>query len=822
MNLGHIAFRRDQYPAAEAYYRAAYGRLLKSGDPALIAGLESGLADVLTLRQQFSAARELYEQALGRAETASLTVVQAETECNLGNLALAQGSYAQALTYLERSRRRYIALEMPHESAYADFELAEAYLELNMLPEAAAIFARVTPVFAELGMRAEHAWALAQHGQTALLLGDQAVAQRRFATAQQLFAEEDNAVRAALVTLFDAQLHYQEQDYATAAAIAGRARAVFSAAGNRRRNLFAAWLQGEALRAADDPDAAQPLLLNTLAAAEESNSLNIAQRCITSLGLLAATQGHDNAEALLLQAVDLIENIRAPLPAEEFRTAFIADKLSPFSELVRVCLNAGRVTEAFHYVERARSRALVEMLGGAPQTFTRPRDDFEAKIFVQLDTLRQELNWHYQRISRLLESDSQDSTAAQQLQVAAQEREAQILGLTRQLQQHGGQESVAGNDLDLAQLQRALGTETALVEYYSLNDELFAFIVTADGVHLARQLASQHEIDTLTERLRFQTDALRRGIGRNLEHMPALLRRTQHYLARLYDALLRPLEDLVGTRRLMIVPHRALHYVPFHALFDGSSYVIQRQEVCTIPSAAVLLHCLQRPLAGHAHPLFLGVPDARAPRVRDEIQAIAPLWPERTVLLDGEATLAALEQLAPSASVVHLACHGHFRSDSPLFSSLRLADGWLTTRDAYGLDLNCDLVVLSACETGVGALAPGDELIGLARGFFAAGAPSLLVSLWTVDDTTTAELMYTFYQLLRAGERPAAALRQAQCALLQQHPPPPSSGAPLRLDGSLVNLHFLRIFCALAVLCMIRAHGDPGAFCTTLFVLCTL
>jgi CHAT domain-containing protein len=118
---------------------------------------------------------------------------------------------------------------------------------------------------------------------------------------------------------------------------------------------------------------------------------------------------------------------------------------------------------------------------------------------------------------------------------------------------------------------------------------------------------------------------------------------------------------------------------------------------------------------------------------------------------------------------VHLACHGTFRPDNPLFSSLRLGDGWLTVRDAYGLDLNCGLVTLSACETGVNAIAPGDELIGLARGFFSAGAPSLLVSLWTVDDETTAELMASFYTRLQAGDRPATALRYAQRHLLAQH-----------------------------------------------------
>jgi CHAT domain-containing protein len=170
--------------------------------------------------------------------------------------------------------------------------------------------------------------------------------------------------------------------------------------------------------------------------------------------------------------------------------------------------------------------------------------------------------------------------------------------------------------------------------------------------------------------------------------------------------------------------------------------------------------------------LLLGVPDAQAPRVRDEVIALEPLFDESLALLGEEATIAALNQRASTADVLHLACHGQFRSDNPLFSSLKLADGWLTVRDAYGLDLHCGLVALSACETGVSAVAPGDEIIGLARGFFSAGAPSLLLTLWTVDDEATADLMALFYQRLLSGDGPAAALRWAQRRMLERKPHP--------------------------------------------------
>src|SRR5258706_10337330 len=142
--------------------------------------------------------------------------------------------------------------------------------------------------------------------------------------------------------------------------------------------------------------------------------------------------------------------------------------------------------------------------------------------------------------------------------------------------------------------------------------------------------------------------------------------------------------------------------------------------------------------------MLLGLADEQTPHVRDELAALAPLFPTATVLLDDQATLAVLRAQAASADVLHLACHGQFRPDNPLFSSLRLADGWLTVGDAYNLELNCGLVALSACETGTRAVAPGDELIRLARGFFSAGTPSLLVSLGMGEDEPTPRLVAYF------------------------------------------------------------------------------
>jgi tetratricopeptide (TPR) repeat protein len=809
-NIGNLCGRRDCYGEAEHYLKLARSRFLPTGDLKQLAVIENSLAYLYTLRHDFRSAEQLYELAFERAGLAGLAVTQAEIEASMGSLALFQGRYDRALDLLERSRRRYAALGMAHQSAVAELELADAYLELNLATEARAAYRRLVPVFAELGMRAEQARALAQAGRAAVVAGAGGEAHELLEGARTLYAAEGNLVGEAYVTLAEAQLRLAEGDHASTAVLAAQAEGPLARAGVRRRELLARWLRGEAARAQGQERLAHILLDETLKESEREGLPQIAERCHTSLGLLAAARGRvAQAEESFARAVALIEDLRAPLPAEEFRTAFVADKLAPYDELVRLCLRdeGARVAEAFVYTERARSRALVEMMSGALAVRPRPRDQFEAELNAQLERLREELSWLYSRINRPPAGDAaRGAEAMQALHDAARERETRTLEIMRQLQQRGGEGALPGRaePLDVAALQRALGPDTALVEYASLDGELFAFVVTEDGIEVVRGLASESEVGAALAGFRFQADAMRHGAARVRAHMPVLTARAQHYLAALYDMLLRRVEEHIGKgeergsreargsiegqdgdegragkegvragkRRLVVVPHRALHYVPFHALYDGETYVVERREVSYAPSAGVLRRCLERPPSAFERALLVGVADEQTPRVRDEIRALAPLFNDSDVLLDADATLGRLREGAPRADVLHLACHGQFRPDSPLFSSLRLGDGWLTVRDAYTLDVGAGLVTLSACETGVSAVAPGDELIGLVRGFFYAGAPTLVLSLWTVDDEAASELMTDFYTSLRAGSRPAAALRAAQLRQMRQRPHP--------------------------------------------------
>jgi CHAT domain-containing protein len=231
------------------------------------------------------------------------------------------------------------------------------------------------------------------------------------------------------------------------------------------------------------------------------------------------------------------------------------------------------------------------------------------------------------------------------------------------------------------------------------------------------------------------------------------------------------------------VPHDLLHYVPFHALHDGREYVIDSHTVSYAPSAAIYRLCCQRPVAETGPSLVMGVPDERAPSILDEVEAVADLLPDPILRIGEAATAASLAEHGSTSRIVHIATHGYFREDNPLFSGIRLGDSYLTSYDLYSLRLPAELLTVSGCGTGLNVVTDGDELSGLIRGLFSAGARSLLVSLWDVHDRSTTEFMKAFYRSFGAGLNKGRSLQEAVVAVREAYPHPYYWG-PFMLVGA--------------------------------------
>ncbi len=393
-------------------------------------------------------------------------------------------------------------------------------------------------------------------------------------------------------------------------------------------------------------------------------------------------------------------------------------------------------------------------------------DETTKIIYQHLADLREELNWYYSRLNQV----SGEESAA--IFAKAKTREKQINELMRQIKNIKSETTLSSKPLRLKDLQRSLGKEKALIEYVNFDGELSAFVVTNTKLEFVENLVAENEIGELLEGLHFQFETMRYGSANLGNFVHELKKRTDIYLQKLYDKVFRPLENLVKQRNLVFVPFGKLHYLPFHALHNGAKYLIEDREVSFSPSATVLQNCLEKESHPIKNALLIGVADEKIPFAIKEIESLSKIFPNSLSLKNKKASFSNFKKNAENFDVLHFACHGQFRGDNPMFSSLRLADSLLTARDISELQLNAELVVLSACETGVNKILAGEELLGLTRGFLSAGVSSLILTLWTVDDKTARDLMIDFYTQLKLGKKPTTALKIAQDKLIKQNSHP--------------------------------------------------
>jgi CHAT domain-containing protein len=444
------------------------------------------------------------------------------------------------------------------------------------------------------------------------------------------------------------------------------------------------------------------------------------------------------ARKTLDQAIGVLESQRASLAQDDYKLGFVGDKIGVYSDMVGLLLADGQAKAAFEYAERAKARALVDLLASR-KDFAAPKDEQGAALVRELDRLERQsiqlaANGGVDGRIRGVEVD----TLRKSLATAAPE----LASL------------VTVNDSDISAIQRRLGHDEILIEYYGHEDKLFSFVVSRKDIH-----AVELDGKGLTASVGAFRDALRNP--RSGAHNRAT--RT------LYDRLLRPLQGALRGKLLTVVPHGPLHYLPFAALHDGERYLIERTEIRLLPSASVLAF-LDKKTAATQDLLAFGNPDRNDPKLalpgaEAETRAIDQGRRNSRILLRKLASEANFKKFAPSFRYLHLASHGEFNADNPLQSRLLLAagqgeDGNLTVNELYDLRLNAELVTLSACETGLGEIKSGDDVIGLTRGFLYAGARSTVTSLWPVSDDSTAHLMKVFYAKLKAGSK-TSALRAA-------------------------------------------------------------
>jgi CHAT domain-containing protein len=504
---------------------------------------------------------------------------------------------------------------------------------------------------------------------------------------------------------------------------------------------------------------AQDSYQEALSLANEVGDPQLQADILSAIGTVYEMQGQDE-QALNVydQAISSIELIRGGMTVDEIKTSFAARQMYVYDEVVSLLVRMGRPEEAFGYVQRAKARTFLDQLGNVrvdPLVTENPRlAEEETTLRGEIQALDTQLHQENTK-----PKDQQNDQVIQLLTARLETKREEYARLLQALKLSNPEYAslVTVDPLTLTDTQKILSSNTTLIEYFVTAEQTVAFVVTRDDFHAVQITVTQESlVENLGDFYLFPS----------LEGVPTSMKT-------LYQQLIAPLKPHIQTDLVCIVPHGVLHYLPFGAMYDGEHYLVEEYTLFYAPSASVLPFAFAKRKSSVAPPLVLGDPDGSLSHSREEAKAIAKLFGV-SAYVGKDALERLVWERAKDAGILHLSTHGVYSARSPLFSRVLLApddeeDGNLEVYEIYnrGLNLaNADLVVLSACQTDVGELSRGDEIVGLSRALIYAGAPSVVASLWSVSDESTRVLMEEFYTHLREGMSKAEALRQAQMEMI--------------------------------------------------------
>jgi len=528
------------------------------------------------------------------------------------------------------------------------------------------------------------------------------------------------------------------------------------------------------------------------------------------------------------KAIDVIEIVRSRVALDDYKAGFIRDKMKAYEALLNLLydLKENEKTsrhdrEIFEVVERAKARAFLEELGRAGrstsdltnQEFKNEQLSLSKKISLTISELIRTDFREEERTKLLARLDLEEDAYTSLLnRIRTEEAEYSRLPFPQAISAPGIQE-------------RHLDERSAILEYYLGEERSFGILLTQKSFIL-KALPPRAEIE---DSLRAFLKMLSTPPHRNFQGVPAG--------CRIYKDLVYPFEDVLAPYcdHLIFVPDGILYYLPFEALVrrdkktDEPRYLVEIYDISYAPSVSSLVYLMEKErrelykktLLAVGDPVYLyrnsglskrwdnhedalreiylnnGFELSSLPHSKREVHRVARCFPEDEVevLLASQAKEEDIKSRPlEEYRVIHFACHGFLDEKTPMRSALVLTldddseeDGFLQAREITNLQLDADLVVLSACQTGKGRLESAEGVLGLPRAFFYAGARSTISSLWKIDDKSTSEIMPQFYRYLTAGNNKARSLRLAKLNMLKSRFSHPFYWAAFVLNGDYVS-----------------------------------
>ncbi len=779
-NLGTVHTQLGDFPLARQYLLRALHGARGRRDPRTAGRVLNNLAVLETLVGDPGAALRWLEEARDLAQASGDATGE---EAILGQLAsahMALGEPGRAFATADSALRQARAQGLRQAEA-ANLELqAQLYREGGDLARALELYRRGRTINEELGLGEEVGRDLRSEAEIHFALGDVdpavPLAERALRMHRDIGARPaELADRFLLAQLAEARGEREATDEHLAAA-----QTLVRSLNVRSVRVDAALAEARVLdrrrdarRVARVLDAiADDLALSGYTVEWEVRALRA--RAHARLGELerAADEGR--------RAVAAVERVRGNFASGLLRTGYVTDKRTAYADLVGVLLKLGRTAEAFEVADAARGRALLEHVRGGAA----------AGSLRVLSERGEALRRIEQLASSIAEAeDARDAGAVEdlvpRLRAARRDFEASLVAAAEQA--GAGAALLGGHRAAVGAVQDALKPEEAVLEYLVADDRLFVLVVMA---HAVQSFETKIAAAELQSRIRLARD-LAADPGARSDQASGVL-------AALHDILLGSAGRsgaLVSVRRLLIIPHGALAYVPFAALWDRATgrYLIERYSLLYLPAAGALpaLRTARTPetrrlRATSPAAVFAPFPGT-LPASRAEARVVGSVLRRAEVLLGKRATERAMTLALVRPGLVHVASHAVLNAVSPMFSRVDLArgtgataddNGRLEVHEVLGLTIGSPLVFLSGCETGLGAawstgFVQGEDYATLDRAFLYAGARNVVATLWPVTDRGAAVFAEQFYRRLSALG-PVEALAEAQRAMLadpaQRHP----------------------------------------------------
>lgn len=771
-NLAIVHARMDKDSAALTLLtqaRDAFRRAGPEGQLALALN-EPNRAAFLCNLGRFQESIQVSEAAAEMLLQLGHTVAAARAQLNVGLTLYALERYNEALIRLDAARNVFLEDGRPRDAMKAELFTTDCLVHLRRFADVLAKCREIRETFAELGTELEVALATVNEATAYMGLGRHDAARASLAEARRLFSAHGNSPRVAIVDLLTAAVLRDEGHLERGLALAESCANLFVEFQMPVETAEAYLTAGRAALALDQQERARDFARHALHIGSTKQIPSLQYQAHHLLATSLRAQG-ELEEALTRYecGIEQLELLRSRLMVE-FRADFVADKQAIYEDIVDLALDLDRPRHALEYAERAKSRALLDILAYRIDLSLTARDAADQPLIDELQRLQGERNRLYRRWEGRHAVAVRGWTPASEGQPVHQDvlnLEKRITDLWHKLLVRNANyaRDAALWQVRAEQVHDYLAPDTIVLEYFTTHDKLIAFLITGEGVHAHRMPWDRDEVEHLIKVLWRNFALVQRSTP---DQLPTLTLHARRILQDLHTLLLAPVaEHLEGHSHIIIVPHRSLHYVPFQALHNGQSYLLERQTISYLPNSSLLRHLnggAARPSSGAW--AFGHAQNGQLPHAREEVHVVAAVL-NGQVAVDNDATLARLREAAGDCHVLHLATHAMFHMDNPLFSGLALAGGeWLTTLDVFNLPLSASLVTLSACQTGQHVIGGGDELLGLMRAFLYAGAASLVLTQWAVEDRSTLRLMETFYRELHAGQPKAAALRTAQLSFL--------------------------------------------------------